>query len=108
NLGGFGGDFDRFLRSADLQGGVESHHLIDVDGHAFLHVLLKPGQLVVERVGAGNDLDKSVVAAFAGQRVAADAGRLVEQSNLHGREDGAAGIGDSTHDAAAGTLSREQ
>ena len=49
NLRSFGGDFDDFLSRTDLQYRVERDHLVDIDQHAGLDILLETGELDIRR-----------------------------------------------------------
>ena len=63
----FAGDLDDFLGAADLQGGIQSDHLVDLDHYVLLHILLEAARLELHPVGARRHLNQNVVAAVAGQ-----------------------------------------
>ena len=57
--GRFRGDFDDFLRLADLHGHVEREDLVDFDRDVFAYVLLEPGLLKFDAVVPGRTSTKT-------------------------------------------------
>ena len=100
----FGGHFDNFFGSADLQSRVDGYDLVEIDVHAALHVLLEAGKIELEAIGADRNLGKAVFAAGIGCAFAAHARGFVGERDLHVRKHCAAGIGNAAEDAAARAL----
>ena len=93
---------------ADLHDRVHSHHLVQIDIHAALYVLLEAGQVELQPISAHRHLRKAVVAAGVGGGVATHAGRFVRERDFHIGQHGARGVGDPAEDTAAGALGRRQ
>ena len=56
------GHFDRLFRRANLQHRVHRHHLVQIDVHRALQVLLEAGQVEIHAIGSHRNLRKSVIA----------------------------------------------
>ena len=79
-------------------------HLIDVEDHIFLHILLETRKLKFHSIHTRHDFDKIVISAVIGRCVADHRSRLICQSNFRPSKHGTRWIGNPANDSSASTL----